>query len=160
MLKKLGYQTAVIGKWHFGTGSDKPIVDCNGEVKPGPLEIGFDYSFLLPSTNDRVPCVSLENHRVVDLDLKDPLHLGKKPDGFKGTEYPDGKKIDLQWPTTQAPQDMIILLSTELAALAISGEVNRLFGMMKRWRMNLLTKSKNTLVVENVMKLTMMLIVS
>ncbi|NQZ56440.1 MAG: arylsulfatase [Lentisphaeraceae bacterium] len=92
MLRKAGYDTAVIGKWHLGIGPKDGKVNWNGDVKPGPLEIGFDYSYLLPSTNDRVPCVYLENHRVVNLDLKDPLFVGKKPDGFKGTVYPDGKK--------------------------------------------------------------------
>ncbi|HCC19662.1 MAG TPA: arylsulfatase [Verrucomicrobiales bacterium] len=92
IFKNAGYTTAVIGKWHLGIGDGKKPVDWNGEVKPGPLEIGFDYSFLLPSTNDRVPCVYLENHRVVNLDPKDPLHVGKKPQGFKGTVYPDGRE--------------------------------------------------------------------
>ena len=40
--------------------------------------IGFDYSFLLPSTNDRVPCVYLDGHYVVNLDKSDPLYVGKK----------------------------------------------------------------------------------
>jgi len=63
-LKKAGYDTAVIGKWHLGLGRPGVKTDWNGAVKPGPLEIGFDYSFLLPSTNDRVPCVYLENHQL------------------------------------------------------------------------------------------------
>ena len=92
LFKKAGYGTAVIGKWHLGLGDGKKPVDWNGEVKPGPLEIGFDYSFLLPSTNDRVPCVYLDGHRVLGLDPKDPLFVGKKPKGVKVTEYPDGKK--------------------------------------------------------------------
>lgn len=92
LFKKAGYDTAVIGKWHLGLGDGEAPVNWNGEVKPGPLEVGFDYSFLLPSTNDRVPCVYLENHRVVNLDPKDPLYVGKKPDGVECTEYPDGKK--------------------------------------------------------------------
>ena len=93
MFKKAGYETAVIGKWHLGIGDGKTPVDWNSDVKPGPLEIGFDYSFLLPSTNDRVPCVYLENHRVVGLDPKDPLYVSRtKPAGFTGTVYPDGKK--------------------------------------------------------------------
>jgi arylsulfatase A-like enzyme len=94
LFKKAGYHTGVIGKWHLGIGDGKNKVDWNGDVKPGPLEIGFDYSFLLPSTNDRVPCVFLRNHRVVNLDPNDPLYVGKT---FKdvqkpgSTQYPDGK---------------------------------------------------------------------
>jgi arylsulfatase A-like enzyme len=95
MFKKAGYETAVIGKWHLGLGKAGVPTDWNGAVKPGPLEIGFDDSFLLPSTNDRVPCVYLENHHVVNLDPNDPLyvtHKPVKPAGFKGTVYPDGRK--------------------------------------------------------------------
>lgn len=92
LFKKAGYTTAVVGKWHLGIGDGKTPVDWNGDVKPGPLEVGFDYSFLLPSTNDRVPCVYVENHRVVNLDPSDPLFVGKKPEGVVCTEYPDGKK--------------------------------------------------------------------
>lgn len=92
LFRDAGYTTAVIGKWHLGIGDGKTPVDWNGDVKPGPLEVGFDYSFLLPSTNDRVPCVYVENHRVVNLDPSDPLFVGKKPDGVVCTEYPDGKK--------------------------------------------------------------------
>jgi len=90
LFQKAGYTTAVVGKWHLGLGDGNN--DWNAEIKPGPLEIGFDYSFLLPYTNDRVPCVYLENRRVLNLDPKDPLFVGKKPEGVKCTEYPDGRK--------------------------------------------------------------------
>ena len=91
VFKDAGYTTAVIGKWHLGLGKKGVPTDWNGDVKPGPLEIGFDYCFLLPNTNDRVPCVYLENHRVVNLDPNDPISLKKKVDP-RSTVYPDARK--------------------------------------------------------------------
>ncbi len=95
VFKKAGYVTGVIGKWHIGLGTKGVSTDWNGEVKPGPLELGFDFSYLLPSTNDRVPCVYLEGHKVVNLDPGDPLFVGRSKanvDKPGSTEYPDGKK--------------------------------------------------------------------
>lgn len=91
LFKKKGYNTAVVGKWHLGLGKAGTRVDWNGDVKPGPLEVGFDYSFLLPSTNDRVPTVYVENYRVVNLDPNDPLYVGTAPDGHTSTVYPYGR---------------------------------------------------------------------
>ncbi|PQO26993.1 sulfatase family protein [Blastopirellula marina] len=95
VLQKAGYKTAVVGKWHLGLGEGKGP-DWNGELKPGPLEIGFDYCFLLPTTNDRVPSVYVENHRVRDLDPNDPLWVGNtNPDGQPtGVTARDTLKLD------------------------------------------------------------------
>lgn len=93
MFKKAGYTTGVIGKWHLGLGEKGKRVNWNEEVKPGPIELGFDSSFLLPSTNDRVPCVYLLDHRVLNLDPNDPLSVGTKgPHDPRSTIYPDGRK--------------------------------------------------------------------
>ncbi|MCC6489825.1 MAG: arylsulfatase [Candidatus Hydrogenedentes bacterium] len=91
VFQKAGYHTGVIGKWHLGLGAGP--IDWNGAIQPGPADIGFDYAFLLPATNDRVPCVYVENGRVVNLDPADPISISyEKPldESTPGTEYPDG----------------------------------------------------------------------
>lgn len=90
VMKAAGYATSVIGKWHLGLGDES--LDWNKEIKPGPLEIGFDSCFLLPATGDRVPCVYVENYRVVGLDRNDPITvrynapIGNEPTGRKNPE--------------------------------------------------------------------------
>ncbi len=96
LVKQSGYRTAVIGKWHLGLGETRP--DWNGELKPGPLEIGFDHCLLLPTTNDRVPQVFVENHRVRHLDPADPLWVGdRKPSPDHPTGITDRAGLKLDW---------------------------------------------------------------
>ena len=108
ILQRGGYRTAVIGKWHLGLGpkkeknakkNDGPFgPDWNGDLKPGPLEIGFDSCFLLPTTNDRVPQVYVQDHRVANLDPNDPLWVGNKR---PSQSHPTGKThrdtLKLDW---------------------------------------------------------------
>ncbi len=97
ILKRAGYTTAVIGKWHLGLGETGKGPDWNGDLKPGPLEIGFDSCFLLPTTNDRVPQVYVQDHNVLNLDPADPLWVGnKKPaeDHPTGITHRDTLKMD------------------------------------------------------------------
>ncbi len=86
-LHRAGYATGAIGKWHLGLGSGN--LDWNGEIKPGPLELGFDYCFIIPATGDRVPTVFVQNHRVAALDPNDPLVVNY---GIKIGNEPTGKE--------------------------------------------------------------------
>ena len=87
MLHDAGYITAVVGKWHLGLGDEN--LNWNKEISPGPLEIGFDYSYIMASTNDRVPSVYVENHDIVGLDPEDPIEVSYR-ENFSGE--PTGKE--------------------------------------------------------------------
>lgn len=86
-LKANGYQTAVVGKWHLGLGNG--IVDWNAPITPGPNELGFDFSYIMAATQDRVPTVYLKNGLVENLDPNDPILISYDKN-FEGE--PTGKK--------------------------------------------------------------------
>jgi len=90
MLHKSGYVTAAIGKWHLGLGTGHP--NWNDTIAPGPNEVGFDYSFIIPATPDRVPTVFVEDHHVVKSSKQDPIavnydrRIGNDPIGLQHPE--------------------------------------------------------------------------
>ncbi|MEK6261633.1 MAG: arylsulfatase [Planctomycetota bacterium] len=96
LLKRAGYATGVVGKWHLGLGDGE--TDYNREIKPGPQEIGFDRAFILPATGDRTPCVYIEDRRVVGYDANDPIRvnyqqkIGNDPTGKENPELLTNQK--------------------------------------------------------------------
>ncbi|MEM7392466.1 MAG: arylsulfatase [Verrucomicrobiota bacterium] len=78
-LKSAGYTTAAIGKWHLGYSKD-----WNRLPITGPLEVGFDYHFGVPSNHNDSTRAFIENHDLV----------GRKPGEayriVKGRDFPRG----------------------------------------------------------------------
>ncbi|MGA9639244.1 MAG: arylsulfatase [Flavobacterium sp.] len=96
MLKGAGYDTGIVGKWHLGLGDGN--VDWNKHISPSPNELGFDYSFIMAATQDRVPTVYIKNGDVVGLDPKDPIEVDYK-NNFQGepTAISNPEMLKMKW---------------------------------------------------------------
>lgn len=96
MLQAQGYQTGIVGKWHLGLGTGN--TDWNQHIYPGPNEVGFDYSYILAATQDRVPTVYIENGDVVRLDPDDPIEVSYQQN-FPGepTGKDDPESLKMKW---------------------------------------------------------------
>lgn len=96
MLKAKGYHTGIVGKWHLGLGDG--YVDWNKRISPGPNEVGFDYSYIMAATQDRVPTVYIDDGYVSGLDPNDPIQIDYK-NNFEGE--PTGKEnpemLKMKW---------------------------------------------------------------
>lgn len=101
LLKAKGYATAAVGKWHLGYGKEnedpKWRTDYKAELSPGPLDIGFDYHFGVPSNHGDLTGVFVENRFVYG------LRAGGMPAGMK-LAGPAADSDDFK--ATYGPEDM------------------------------------------------------
>ena len=75
MFKNSGYTTAALGKWHLGLGDKDGQQDWNAPLPTALGDIGFDYSYIMAATADRVPCVFIENGKVANYDPSAPIEV-------------------------------------------------------------------------------------
>ena len=88
VFKDAGYTTAAFGKWHLGLGSQTGKQNWNAPITPALGDIGFDYSYIMAATADRVPCVFIENGAVANYDPSAPIYVNYNTN-FEGE--PTGK---------------------------------------------------------------------
>ena len=131
MFRQQGYATACIGKWHLGWGEGGEP-DWNGELNPGPLEVGFDYYYGVPVESSQPPFVYVENRRVAGLDPGDPLIWKMRAPNPNTQKHPEKKtgpqRKSLGFSGGKAAHDLVVdeMVATHLSQQAVAWiEANR-----------------------------------
>lgn len=75
IFKSSGYATGAFGKWHLGLGDKTAQQDWNAPLPTALGDLGFDYSYIMAATADRVPCVFIENGQVANYDPSAPIEV-------------------------------------------------------------------------------------
>ncbi len=65
LLQAQGYRTGAFGKWHLGMGTTEPA-DYTQELRPSPLDHGFDEYFGIPASLDMPPYLFIDGRRAVE----------------------------------------------------------------------------------------------
>ncbi|MBK1879035.1 sulfatase family protein [Pelagicoccus mobilis] len=99
IMKRAGYRTAAIGKWHLGYGSGSKL-DFTKELSPGPLDLGFDYHFAVPQNHGDSSGVYVRNTKVVGLRSDQKIEIedssyGRKYYGIDAPQRVDEEVMDV-----------------------------------------------------------------
>jgi len=111
LLKKHGYATAAVGKWHVGmewqskedqviepeTWPDQEKVDYSKPIIGGPTAIGFDYFFGIAASLDMPPYCFIENDKTVGIpaEEKSPYNAQQRK-GFMTPGWQD-EEVDVNF---------------------------------------------------------------
>lgn len=95
LLKKVGYHTSCVGKWHLGLDfawldQEQQLIDTAKPIQNSPNAFGFDYFYGIPASLDFPPYGMIENDRFVKplsetqeaLNFPEFLRKGPKGEGF------------------------------------------------------------------------------
>ncbi|MCM1292591.1 MAG: arylsulfatase [Bacteroides sp.] len=75
LFKNAGYRTAAFGKWHLGLGDKTGEQDWNAPLPAALADLGFEHSYIMAATADRVPCVFIEDGMVANYDPEHPIFV-------------------------------------------------------------------------------------
>lgn len=81
MLKKEGYSTAYIGKWHLGWNwvkDENGIIDFSKPLTHSPNDLGFNYAYGHSGSLDMAPYVYVENGKATQVPVKKTVNTGKQ----------------------------------------------------------------------------------
>jgi len=128
VLKSAGYRTAALGKWHNGFGTNM-IVNWNAELKPGPLEFGFDSFFGTPRTHSEPPLVFVRDHWIVGLETNDPISVDHSPgSGVHGKQIGGQKAMELR-----ADDQLDLILAGEAQKFLAQQQAGQPFFLYLAW---------------------------
>ncbi|MEY2428993.1 MAG: hypothetical protein QOJ40_1878 [Verrucomicrobiota bacterium] len=89
-----GYRTAAFGKWHLGMTTER-VTDWSKPLKPGPLQVGFDYYYGMAANIGSGPHSFIEDEEVTEHVRGEPIivhggsQAGESTSGITRSWKPD-----------------------------------------------------------------------